>query len=127
MVAFTLEQSARTQGPAEPHCALDEHVAGTPDADSGKYCSPTPRPAEAGSFTKADIAVTTALHLDCPAATRSSIDPDASIMKKRSRGASVALRVVAAQPANVPGLLASRLRFGAAPSPLPLEAVEPLP
>src|SRR5580704_19610853 len=74
-------QILSTQGPAAPHCALEVQEAGTPGAVAGKYWTPTPRPAEAGSLMNVVMAAVTACHLERPAETRSSIENDVSRRK----------------------------------------------
>src|ERR1700753_3285135 len=114
-------QVLKKQGPALPHWALEVHDAGTPFCVSGKYCSPMPMPADAGSFMKAVMADDTAFHLDFCAATRSFMEPEMSIMKYRSSGSSWASTWVAAQPAKasagmtLPSFVGANMPVGPSP------------
>src|SRR5450432_25279 len=93
------------QGPWVPQSASTAHSGGTPAVVSGKYCSPTPSPAEFGSRTNWVNAIRMASHFDWPDIVNSVIDDELSSMTYMSRGSFSAFCVCAAQAASPSGAL----------------------
>ena len=107
--------------------ALLVQDAGALALSNGKYCRPTPSPADALSVKNVSSAVFTASHLLRLPAVGSSIELETSSMMYMSSGVSLAVDTSAAQVSNEPlpalaGLPTSM--FVAAPVPFP--ALPPL-
>src|SRR5260221_4255474 len=109
VTAVVLSHTVRKHGAPAPHSAWVVQTAGTPGFRSGKYWSPTPRPADAGSLTNASRAARIASHLLGPAVVGSSIDADLSSKTYMSSGTTSPCRTTSPQ-AEPPG----------SPEPIPM-------
>src|SRR5450432_3380724 len=121
-------QAFRKQGELSPQSALLVHEVGAFGLVSGKYCRPTPSPADALSFRNDVSAVFTASHLVTVAVVGSSIELELSSMMYMSSGMGCAVETCAAHASSGAPPPFAPVPFAAAPFiPVLILSVPPLP
>ena len=77
----TFKHTFNWQGPPSPHAASAVQTSGTPARRIGKYCKPTPIPADSGARKKVTSASPTSVHLSESNVVSLSIEPELSSIR----------------------------------------------